>query len=80
MLSEIPDISHYSPAVQIVIIVISALGSFIGVLFFLELITGGDFLEGLSDIIVKIRGPRVIVTHNICPKCQKIKTQEINNE
>jgi hypothetical protein len=35
----------------------------------------GDFVTG---IIAALRQPQVIVSHNICPRCQRIQTQEID--
>lgn len=36
------------------------------------------FADGVSTSIRALRGPRQVISHNICPKCQKIKTQEID--
>jgi len=30
----------------------------------------------ISNIIGSLRGPRQIISHNICPKCQKITDQD----
>jgi hypothetical protein len=35
----------------------------------------GDFITG---IIAALRRPQVIVSHNICPRCQRVQTQEID--
>jgi hypothetical protein len=37
--------------------------------------------EGVITSIIRVlRGPRQIITHNICPKCGKIKTTVIDPE
>jgi hypothetical protein len=34
----------------------------------------------ISGIIHSLRGPRQIITHNVCPKCQKAATKTIDPE
>ena len=70
MLQELSDLKGLTTAqviggvVIVIIITIAAL----------EIWGDGAF----SDIIRALRGPRQIVTHNICPKCLKTKTTEID--
>ena len=71
MLQEISDFKGLTTAQVIGGVVVSLAV----IAFFFEM-----FTDGITTSIRALRGPRQIITHNICPKCQKIKTQEIDSE
>jgi hypothetical protein len=70
MLQELSDLKGLTTAQVIggVVIVI------IGAITVMQIWGDGAF----SEIIRALRGPKQIVSHNICPKCQKVQTQEID--
>jgi hypothetical protein len=69
MLQELSDLKGLTTAQVIGLVVIVMI---IGAVW-MEL--AGD---GVSNILHALRGPKQIISHNICPKCQKVQTQEID--